>query len=92
MQMIFFSPPGNKKETTIFSKDQLKSWYSNIEIGDLAQIYPLNPDDQSVLFDVEEVFAVNENGNFITQRMQIQNPGFFLTNYSTGGFYHEKLG
>ena len=66
-----------QKETTIFSKDQLKSWYSNIEIGDIVQIYPLNPDDQSVLFDIEEVFAVNENGNFITQRMQIQNPDFF---------------
>lgn len=66
-----------QKETTIFSKDQLKSWYSNIEIGDIVQIYSLNPDDQSVLFDVEEVFAVNENGNFITQRMQIQNPDFF---------------
>lgn len=77
MQMIFFSPPGNKKKPLFFSKDQLKSWYSNIEIGDIVQIHPLNPDDQSVLFDVEEVFAVNENGNFITQRMQIQNPDFF---------------
>ena len=65
------------KETTDFTKEQLKSWYSNIEIGDIVQIHPLNPSDQSILFDVEEVIAINEYGSFITQRMQIENPDFF---------------
>ena len=65
------------KETTDFTKEQLKSWYSNIEIGDIVQIHPLNPNDQSIIFDFEEVIAVNEYGSFITQRMQIENPDFF---------------